>query len=120
MKSNLIAAFKKQFIKKSEPVSKELIKAVYPLSVLKEGATFYLISIGNEFGNLTEQIRYLLERLIPDKNTTKIFVTIYGTQDEFLNPETVSWGSFVWFADEPAHFIHYDENPKIKPRISVG
>lgn len=41
-----------------------------------------------------------------------ICVSLFNKKSDLSEAAEIAWGSYVWFADNPKHSIHFDDNPK--------
>ena len=81
---------------------------------VEEGKTF-IIAYKDEI--ITEKVKENFLTNINYKENEISFFSLFETREDFqTQSDGIAWGSYVWFATEPTHKIHFDDKPQLEIR----
>lgn len=72
---------------------------------------FALIDV-DKVGPATEKLK---QQILQSENKSVKCVSLFKNRNDFADSEDVAWGTYVWFADSPDHFVYFEENSSINP-----
>lgn len=78
----------------------------------ENGSQLYVLANANIVGPITKDLKEEIVTNVKDLSKAIKFVSLYEQQTDLVeNIDSIIWGTYVWFADAPKHYIHYDDNP---------
>jgi len=81
------------------------------IHIYENGSVLYVLANTNTIGPINKEIKEEIVRSIKHLCKSIKFISLYEKQTDFLDVDRIMWGTYVWFADAPTHYIHYDDNP---------
>ena len=81
----------------------------------EDNNSIYFLADALVVGLITENFKRKAHSKLINLIKPVIYVTMFDSKVSFAkSKQNVAWGTYVWFADNPNHYIHFDNSPSIK------
>ncbi|MBL7701707.1 MAG: hypothetical protein JNM14_05625 [Ferruginibacter sp.] len=101
--------FVEEFIPGAKLLRTNSSKGIHVYEINSE--LFALVNVG-EIGCVTETLK---QKIMQSVNKPIKCVSLFRKKTDFTAPEDIAWNTYVWFADNPKHYIHFEANaPRIR------
>ena len=78
--------------------------------------TIYVLVNTEISGLITPGVKNEMDKKLKSISKPVLYISMFKERAGFTQPDEIAWDSYVWFADAPKHFIHFEEKPKgIRP-----
>lgn len=102
-------SFVKTFIANAKPLN---IAGNDGLTFFETSSNVYALANCKVFGCIDDKNRQVVNRAVLGLHKEIICVNLFEKRVDF--PELshdIPWGTYAWFADDPGHYIHFDNTP---------
>jgi hypothetical protein len=81
------------------------------IHLYEDDARLYVLANVNTVGQINKELKEEIVASVKQLCKPIKFVSMYEQQADFVEDvDSIIWGTYVWFANAPEHYIHYDEN----------
>ena len=100
--------FVKSMIPKANLLDVPLGKFIY---CYEYNNSIYVLVDAAGVGQITVQLKVSIAQNLISFSKLILYVSLFERRLDFNNPEEIAWGSYVWFADAPKHYVHFEDKP---------
>lgn len=73
--------------------------------------SIYVLADAAGVGQITHQLKENIAQNLISFSKPILYFSLFKNKIDFNNPEEIAWGSYVWFADAPKHYVHFEDKP---------
>jgi hypothetical protein len=70
-------------------------------------------------GLITQELKVSIDLKLKHLLQPVIYVNMFKYKADYIKvADTIIWGTYAWFADNPKHYIHFDDKPTAERLIT--
>jgi hypothetical protein len=107
----MVSQFLNSFIPDATILNIDIGEGIYYYE--HQNSIYVLVDVA-VIGLITQDLKEEIAKKLENSVKSILYFSMFENRLHFAKSGEIVWGTYAWFANEPKHYIHFDDHPSEK------